>query len=68
MKKLISLLFVFLLSLPIFAQDAGIEMADGFRQSGKIYVVVAVMAAIFVGIAIALFSLDRRLRKLERND
>lgn len=35
------------------------------RSTGKIYVVVAVIAAIFVGIVLFLAYLDRKLTKLE---
>jgi len=35
------------------------------RSSGKIYVVVAVIVAVFIGIVIFLVYLDRRLTKLE---
>jgi CcmD family protein len=41
-------------------------MADIFRSSGKIYVVVATIVIIFVGLAIYLFSIDRRLKKIEK--
>jgi CcmD family protein len=50
-----------------FAQStSGVEMATELRSSGKIYVVVAVIAVIFIGIAIYLFSIDNRLKKIER--
>ena len=39
--------------------------ADFMRSTGKIYVVVAVIVAIFVGIVIYLVSLDRKITKLE---
>jgi CcmD family protein len=39
--------------------------ADFMRSTGKIYVVVAVIAAIFVGIVLFLAYLDRKLTKLE---
>ena len=42
-----------------------IEMATVMMQSGKIYVVVAVLLIIFLGLAIYLFLLDRRIRKME---
>jgi CcmD family protein len=35
------------------------------RSSGKIYVVVAVIVAIFIGIVAFLMYLDRKLTKLE---
>ena len=51
----------------VSAQDGqSVEMADAMRSSGKIYVVVAVIAIIFIGLAIYLFSIDRRLKKIEK--
>lgn len=44
----------------------GIEMADRLRADGKIWVVVAVIAAVFAGIIIYLVRLDRQLGKLEK--
>ena len=41
------------------------EDADFMRSMGKMYVVVAVIAAIFIGIVIFLVLLDRKLTKLE---
>jgi CcmD family protein len=38
---------------------------DFMRSMGKMYVVVAVIAAIFIGIVLFLVSLDRKLTKLE---
>lgn len=48
------------------AQNMQTEMADKFRADGKIYVVVAVMAIVFLGIAIYLFYIDRKIGKLEK--
>lgn len=42
-----------------------VEMATGLYQSGKIYVVVAVLSIIFVGIVGYLIMLDRKISKLE---
>ena len=51
----------------VFAQTTeNIEMADAMRQSGKIYVVVGVLAIIFLGIVVYLVSIDRKLSKLEK--
>lgn len=50
---------------PVLGQDA--EMADLFRSNGKIYVVIAVMAIVFAGIAIYLLYLDTRIRKIEKD-
>lgn len=42
------------------------EMADGLRQSGKIYVVVAAVVVIVAGLLLYLISLDRKVSKLEQ--
>jgi len=44
-----------------------VQMADGLRAEGKIYVVVAVMLVIFLSVAIYLFSIDKRVKKLEKD-
>ncbi len=68
MKKILFILcFLLLISFTIFAQESnGVEMATELRSSGKIYVVVAVLAAIFIGLAFYLFSIDSRLKKIEK--
>jgi CcmD family protein len=48
----------------VFAQN--VEMADGLRSSGKIYVVVGVLCIIFIGIVIFLINLDTKLSKLKK--
>ncbi|MCU0446159.1 MAG: CcmD family protein [Microscillaceae bacterium] len=69
MKKLI-FAFVFSLFLGInhlWAQSADkIEMADTMRANGKIYVVVAVLSIVLLGILIYLILIDRKITKLER--
>jgi len=64
-KKLIFLIALLATNFVASAQD--VEMADQLRGSGKIYVVVVTIAIVFVGLAIYLFTLDRRLSRLERN-
>ncbi|SEN49919.1 hypothetical protein SAMN05216436_11756 [bacterium A37T11] len=68
MKKVILLFLCFLITaLCSFAQEnPGIEMATGLRSSGKIYVVVLVMVIIFVGFIAYLYSLDRKISRLEK--
>jgi CcmD family protein len=67
MKKLSLSLLLLLSFVTVFAQQANdVEMADAMRSSGKIYVVISVIAIIFTGLAIYLFSIDRRLKKLEK--
>ncbi|MFS8617510.1 MAG: CcmD family protein [Solitalea sp.] len=52
--------------MPLMGVAQGVEMADALRQSGKIYVVVSVIAVIFIGLAIYLFSLDKKISKIEK--
>lgn len=69
MKKIIVFIFLLVQSFQSFCQDNNsVEMATGLRSSGKIYVVVAVIAVIFLGLATYLFSLDKRLKKIERQN
>ena len=68
MKKILllaALLFSFLMTFA--GQSPTVEMADALRSSGKIYVVISTIVIIFIGLAIYLFSIDRRLKKIERN-
>ncbi len=68
MKKLTLTLLLLLSFVTSFAQDtaAPIDMADVMRSEGKIYVVIATIVIIFAGLAVYLFSIDRRLKKLEK--
>jgi CcmD family protein len=49
-----------------YGQNSGVEMADGLRSSGKIYVVVVSLLLILLGLIIYLFNMDRRIKKLEK--
>ena len=66
MKKLIFAIMMTLSTVQLYAQQGGVEMADVMRSEGKIYVVVVCIVLILLGLLIYLFSLDRRLKKLEK--
>jgi len=69
MKKLISLiLMLFAFTVNLFAQQnvEAVEMADQMRSDGKIYVVVAVVLVVLLGIFIYLTRLDSRISKAEK--
>ncbi|GAB3928131.1 CcmD family protein [Mucilaginibacter myungsuensis] len=68
MKKLSSLMLALMLSIAAFAQPSSVEMADTMRSEGKIYVVIATITIVFIGLAIFLFSIDRRVKKLEKSN
>ena len=64
-KLALTLLFFLALTMNSSAQPV-VEMADTMRAEGKIYVVVAVLTTVFLGLAAYLFLLDRRISKLEK--
>jgi hypothetical protein len=66
-KKGTLALLSLLLSLWLPAQDNTIEMADAMRQNGKIYVVVAVVLAILIGLFLYLIRLDKKISNIENN-
>lgn len=67
MKKSSFLILALFCSITAFAQQTQPDqMADTMRSSGKIYVVIATIVIIFVGLAIYLFIIDRRLKKIEK--
>lgn len=63
MKVLSSL---FLLLVPFIIKAEEIQMADQMRSEGKIYVVVAVLLTILIGLIVYLVSIDRKLKRLEK--
>ncbi|MCI5057644.1 MAG: hypothetical protein MRY83_16135 [Flavobacteriales bacterium] len=69
MKRIKSLIIFLLLSISTFAQqNAEVEMADGLRASGKIYVVVVVVLILFLGLLAYLIYVDRSVKKLEKRN
>ena len=67
-KKIIMLLVGMIGSLALFAQDKVVEMADQMRSNGRIYVVVAVMLTILIGLVLYIVRLDRKISKLEKEN
>jgi len=68
MKKIFFSLILMMATLQLFAQDNGVEMADNLRSNGKIYVVVICIVIILVGLLAYLFSIDKRLKKIEKEN
>lgn len=67
-KRYIALFLSLMVSAVAMAQDAAAkpEMADAFRRDGKIYVVIAVISLVFIGLAVYLILIDRKVNKLEK--
>ena len=70
MKKYIySFLLLFINSF-VFAQDtvSTNEPGTGMRSEGKIYVVVAVVVTILIGLILYVIRLDRKITRLEKKN
>ncbi|MBB4077528.1 CcmD family protein [Lewinella aquimaris] len=52
-------------ALTLFGQGAEAPAPDFLRSIGKMYVVVAVIVVVFLGLAYYLWRLDRRLTNIE---
>jgi hypothetical protein len=70
MKYFITIICCLLLSISHYAQDTtGVkEVTTGLRADGKIYVVVAVVVTILLGLVIYLISLDRKIARIEKQN
>ncbi|MFT3681726.1 MAG: CcmD family protein [Ferruginibacter sp.] len=71
MKRSIVKIFFLLMMLfsasVSFAQEKEVEMADGMRSNGKIYIVVAVCLTILIGLFLYVWNIDRKVSRLEKD-
>ncbi len=67
-RKIILMLATALTFLPVFAQDKKTEMADLMRENGRIYVVVAVVLTILIGLILYVVRLDKKISRLEKEN
>jgi CcmD family protein len=68
MKTFLTFLVGFTLSFTASAKASDIEMADQFRADGKIYVVIAVVSVVLIGLFAYLFRLERKVSELEKRN
>ena len=66
MKKIITTLLLLMITVQLFAQGEGSALADTMAGSEKIYVVVACVTVILLGLLFFLFAIERRIKKLEK--
>lgn len=66
MKTLITMVLMLLMTSPIFAQNQDSALVKTLYSSERIYVVVVCVAVILFGLLFFLFSIDKRLKKLEK--
>ena len=70
-KGILKMLFLILMvcvNSITFAQEKDVEMADTMRSNGKIYIVVAVCLTILLGLFFYVFTIDRKISKLEKEN
>ena len=70
LKSLLTLICLLCLTALSHAQDEGtkVDMADTMRSNGRIYVVVAVVVVILLGLILYLVRLDRKITRLEKEN
>jgi len=68
MNRILLLLIGFFISNITWAQQNKEvpEMADIMRSNGKIYTVVAVCLTILIGLFVYVFSIDKKIQRLEK--
>lgn len=62
LKRIAAMIALCIVSFSVHAQ----EKEDFMRSNGKIYVVVAVVVTIVIGLFIYLLNLDRKISKMEK--
>lgn len=66
--KMTKLMLIFAAQLlPCVALFAGTEDTDFMRSKGMIFVVVGVILVALAGVGMLMFSLERRIRRLEEH-
>lgn len=63
LKKIAAMVALCILTTTVQAQD---KQDDLMRSNGKIYVVVAVVVTIVIGLLIYLVNLDRKIGRMEK--
>ena len=63
-RLFLNVCFLFVASYCIGQQP--VEMADVLRESGKIYVVVAILLIILIGLIVYIFRMDIKIRQIEK--
>lgn len=64
LKKIAGVIALCILTMTANAQET--ELGDVMTSNGKIYVVMAVVVTIVIGLFLYLLSLDRKIGKMEK--
>ena len=65
-KRMLYSMMLAIVTVAAHAQTADADTAGVMRSNGKIYVVVAIVVTILLGLFFYVFSLDRKISKLEK--
>ena len=66
MKKISITFLMLMFAMQLFAQNGDSSITESVYASGKIYVVVACVVLILFGLLFFLFTIEKRLKKLEQ--
>ena len=66
LRKLFCVMLLAIVSVAANAQTAAAEPEDLMHSNGKIYVVVAIVVTILLGLFFYVYTLDRKISKLEK--
>ena len=69
LKRTLFLILLNIIAIVLNAQDSTqkVEMADTMRSNGRIYVVVAVILIILIGLLLYIARLDRKINNMEKH-
>ncbi len=71
LKRVALLIALCIMNVFVFAQNMNTKTEDAtdfMRSEGKLYVVMAVVVTILLGLFIYLINLDRKIKKLEKKN
>ena len=60
------MMMMLLMNVAMYAQETTTEPVDIMRSNGKLYVVVAVVVTILLGLFLYVYNLDKKITKLEK--
>ena len=69
MRKIVFILTGLFIAATAYSQDKkDVTMADTLRSNGMIYVVLAVVLIILIGLILYMVRVDRKISKLEKDN
>lgn len=66
LKKILAVIVFAFFNSILIAQDSTVAVSDVMRSSGRIYVVIAVILTILIGLFLYMVRLDRKINRMEK--